>query len=65
MQDGKLETCIGDTKINYKIVTIISGHYGIKLETQDKKQTEIMYLEDKEDYLTTYNTIRRVHEVSE
>ena len=54
---------MGDTRINYKMVTTNSGYYRIKLETQDKKQTEIMYLEDQEDDLTTYNAIGRVHEV--
>ena len=64
MRESRLEACIGDTKINYKMVITNSGHYGIKLETKDKKGNEIMYLEDQEDDLTTYNTIRRVHEVN-
>ena len=61
MRESRLETCIGNTRIIYEMVTTNSGHYGINLETQDKKQTEIMYLEDQEYDLISYYTIRRVH----
>ena len=40
-----------------------TGHYGAKLETQNKKETEIMYLEEKENDLTTNTSIRKLHEV--
>ena len=45
-------------------MTTNSGHYGKKIETQDKKQTEIMYIENKKEHLTTYTATRRVHEVN-
>ena len=64
MRDGVLETYVGNTKINCKMATTNTGHYGIKLEAQDKKETEIKCLEEKENYLTTYAAIIRVHEVN-
>ena len=39
-------------------ITIETGHFGIKLETQNKKETEIMCLEEKENKLTTYSAIK-------
>lgn len=53
MRSSILETCIDTAKIDYKMITINPGHYGKKLETQDKKETEIMYPEEKENDLTT------------
>ena len=34
------------------------------METQDKKETQIMYLEEKENDLITYADIKMVHEVN-
>ena len=48
-----LETCIETAKIDYRMITMDTWHYGKKLETQDKKETEIMYLEENENDLTT------------
>ena len=47
MRCSILETCMETAKIDYKMIMMNTGHYGIKLETQDKKDTEIMYLEEK------------------
>ena len=40
------------------------SHYGVKLETQSKKDNEIMYLEEKEYDLSTYTYIRKLYEVN-
>ena len=40
-----------------------TGYYGVKLETQKKKETDIMYLDDKKEDLTKYAAIRKAHEV--
>ena len=36
----------------------------VKLETQWKKETEIMYLDDKKEDLTKYAGTRKLHEVN-
>ena len=46
------------------MITTNTGHYGIKLETQDNKETKIMYLEERWNDLTTYAAVRKVHEVN-
>ena len=39
MRNVVLETCIETAKIDYKMITTNTDHYGINLETQDKKET--------------------------
>ena len=43
------------------MVKAASGHYGIKLETAEKKKNEVMYLDKKEDDLTSFKVIKRLH----
>ena len=42
-----METCIKISLLDYKIIKTKSSHYGIKLETKEKKAAEILYLDDK------------------
>ena len=41
------ETCLKRDPIDYKMIRTNTVHFSIKLETQDKKDNEIMYLEAK------------------
>ena len=45
------------------MIKTASGHYGVKLETKEK-DNEIIYLDDKEDDLTEFKAIRKLHEVN-
>ena len=44
------------------MITIKIGYYGVVLETM--KENGIMYLEDKEKDLTSFQAIKKVHEVN-
>ena len=59
-RQSRLETCLKRNQIDYKMVMTKTGHYGIKLEIQDKKENEIMYLDDKESDLTMCASIKKV-----
>ena len=48
----------------YRKYILHTGHYGIILETHNKKEQEIMCLEDKKEDLTTFQAIKKVHEVN-
>ena len=45
------------------MVTTDSSHYGIILEARNRSDKEIIYLEDKEEDLTSFDSFRKVHEV--
>ena len=63
-RNSTLETLINGSKKEFKMVTTESSHYGIVLETRNRGDKEIMYLEDKEENLTSYESVRKVHEVN-
>ena len=46
------------------MVTNNGSHYGIILETRSRGSKEILYLEDKEEDLTSLESIRRINEVN-
>ena len=46
------------------MVTTDRSHYGLVLETISRGEKEIMYLEDKEQDLTSFESVRKVHEVN-
>ena len=39
------------------MIKTTSGHYGIKLETAEKKENEVTYLDEKEGDLTCFKAI--------
>ena len=60
-----------------KIIDTEGGHYGIILETQKKKTSNVLYLKDahgnelgtlflkdKKEELCSFNAVRKVHEVN-
>ena len=61
-RNGSLETNINGSKKEFRMVTTDGSHYGIILETRNRGN-KILYLEDKEEDLTSLESIRRVHEV--
>ena len=59
-----METCIQGDQKDFKKITTSTRHYGIALETLKKGEKEIMCLEDTEEDLTTFASIKKVHEVN-
>ena len=45
------------------MIMTVNSHYGIFLETRNRTKKEILYHEDKEEILASYESIRKVHEV--
>ena len=62
-RNGILETLINGSRKDFKMVTTDSSYYGIILDTRNREEKEILYLEDKES-LTSFESIRKVHEVN-
>ena len=58
------ETNIESEKLEYIMIKTASGHYGVKMETIEKKDNGIMYLDDKQEDLTEFKAIRKLHEVN-
>ena len=42
-----MEPCIESENLGYNMVKTASSHYGIKLESADKKENGVMHLDDK------------------
>ena len=59
-----LEICIESENLEYNMVNTACGHYGIELETIEKKDNEIVYLDDNEEDLIEFKAIRKLHEVN-
>ena len=57
-----LDTVIYGMKKNYRMVTMRTGHYGVVLLANLEK--EVVYLDDKEEDLTSFQAIQKVHEVN-
>ena len=53
-----LETCTENETLECNMIKTTSGYYGIKLDTIEKKDNEVTYLDDREDYLTDFKVIR-------
>ena len=63
-RNGILETNIEGLRKEFRMVNTGGSHYGIILETKDQSNKEVLYLEDKEEDLTSFRVIRNVHEVN-
>ena len=63
-RNGILETNINVSKKEFRMVTTDSSHYGIILETRNRGDKKILYLEDKETDLTSFKFIRKVYKVN-
>ena len=48
----------------FRMVKTDGNHYGIILETRNRGDKEILYLEDREADLTYFSSLRKVHEVN-
>ena len=57
-----LETDIDGLQKDYRMIETKTGHYGVVLET--KVENGVMYLEEKENYLTSFQGIKNIHEVN-
>ena len=57
-----LETDIDSLQKDCKMIETKTGHYGVVLET--KGENGVMYLEEKEEDLTSFGAIKKVHEVN-
>ena len=57
-----VETEIDHMQKDYRMIETKTGHYGVVLET--KTENEVMYLEDKEEDLTSFGAIKMVNEVN-
>ena len=47
MRKSIQETCMETVQTVYRMITTDTSHYRVRLKTQNKKETEIMYLEEK------------------
>ena len=46
---------------NYSMIITKTGHYSVVLETQ--KENGVMYFEDQEEALTSFQGIKKFHEI--
>ena len=62
-RNGFLETLVNGAKKEFKMVTTDSSQYGIVF-VRNRGDKEILYLKDKEEDLTSFESVRKVHEVN-
>ena len=59
-----MQTHIEGTQDDYKMITTITGYYGVLIETHNKKDNEVMYLKDTEHYLIAFASIKRIYKLN-
>ena len=60
----KIESKTDGSRMRIKMIDTEGGHYAVILETRRKKDSSVLFLEDKKDKLCSFKAVRKVHEVN-
>ena len=60
----EIESKTDGSRIRIKMIDTEGGHYAVILETRRKKDSSVLFLEDKKDKLCSFKAMRKVHEVN-
>ena len=64
MEKNILEISVDGAKKEFRVIDTIGNHFGIVLETNRGQNSSVFFMEDQEDLLTTFDAVKKVHEVN-